>query len=166
MPDVVELILADHREFEELMRGLRDVSAERSVLRSEFAALLVAHADAEEREVYPELRRHASSTDQEVEHGEEEHAEINQALLAFLEVGDVEGEAYDEKLEELVEVVNHHTNEEEQTLLNDARVKLSESERQSLGEGFLAARKAMLDAGCGRVEIVRSLVTKTADRIG
>lgn len=165
MPDVVELILADHRKFEELMRGLRDVTTDRAALRAEFAALLVAHAEAEENEVYPGLRQKASSTDDAVEHGEEEHAEINQALLAFLEVADVEGEAYDEKLEELVEVVNHHTNEEEQTLLNDARKKLSPEESRQLADGFVSARKAALDTDCGRVEHVWQLVERTEDRI-
>jgi hemerythrin-like domain-containing protein len=158
VPDVVELILADHRKFEELMRRLCDVTADR-------AALLVAHAEAEEHEVYPGLRQTASSTDDEVEHGAEEHAEINQALLAFLELEDVEGATYDEKLEELVEVVNHHTNEEEQTLLNDARTNLSPEESRRLGDGFVTARKASLDADCGRVENVRLLVTKTEGRI-
>ncbi|SFA81438.1 Hemerythrin HHE cation binding domain-containing protein [Amycolatopsis marina] len=146
--------------FEELMRGLRDATADRRSLRTELAALLVAHAEAEEQEVYPGLRRFASSSDEEVEHGEEEHAQINQALLAFLELNDVEGETYDEKLEELVEVVNHHTNEEEQTLLNDARTKLSPEERKRLGLAFLKARAAAVDAGSGRVERLRQLVAE------
>lgn len=142
------------------MRGLRDATADRRSLRTELAALLVAHAEAEEQEVYPGLRRFASSSDEEVEHGEEEHAQINQALLAFLELNDVEGETYDEKLEELVEVVNHHTNEEEQTLLNDARTKLSPEERKRLGLAFLKARAAAVDAGSGRVERLRQLVAE------
>lgn len=165
MPDVVELILSDHRRFEELMRGLRDVTADRAALRGELAALLVAHAEAEEHEVYPGLRRQASSTQEEVEHGEEEHAEINRALLEFLELAGVEGETYAEKLEELVEVVNHHTNEEEQTLLNDARTTLSAAESHRLADRFATARKAALDADCGQVDNVRLLVTKTEDRI-
>lgn len=162
--DVVELILDDHRTFEILMRGLRDVTADRAGLRDEFAALLVAHAEAEEDEVYPTLRGQAADAE-EVTHGRSEHAEINQALLGFLELGEVSGENYDEKLEELVEVVNHHTNEEEQTLLNDARSHVSAEQRARLGTAFRTARQVQLDTNCGRIENVRLLVTRTQHRI-
>lgn len=162
--DVVELILADHRRFEDLMRGLRDVGADRATLRGELAALLVAHAAAEEQEVYPKLRKKASD-DEEVEHGEEEHAEINQALLSFLLLEDLNGDSYDESLENLVEVVNHHTNEEEQTLLNDARQDLDDQERARFGIAFRTARQVQLDTNCGRVENVRLVVGKTEGRL-
>src|SRR4051794_32131877 len=41
--DVVELILADHRRFEELFRELRDRTSDRPALLGELAELLVAH---------------------------------------------------------------------------------------------------------------------------
>jgi hypothetical protein len=47
--DVVELILADHRTFEELLRTLRDSTADREAARRAFAALHVAHAEAEDK---------------------------------------------------------------------------------------------------------------------
>ena len=50
--DVVELILDDHRRFETLLRQLRDSSSDRDTVRQAFAALHVAHAEAEERHVY------------------------------------------------------------------------------------------------------------------
>ncbi|WP_344421682.1 hemerythrin domain-containing protein [Amycolatopsis minnesotensis] len=164
--DVVELILTDHRRFEELMRGLRDITADRGRLRDEFATLLVAHAEAEEQEVYPKLRsKHAADQD-EVEHGEKEHAEINEALLRFAELTDLKGDEYDETLEDLVEVVNHHTNEEEQTLLNDARQHVPAAEREQLGVAFRTARQVLLDTNCGRIENLRLVVDKTASRTG
>jgi hemerythrin superfamily protein len=162
--DVVELILADHRKFEDLMRELRDINADRAKVRDELSALLIAHAEAEEREVYPKLRRKASDGD-DVEHSEEEHAEINKALLEFLELEDLKGEEYDDKLEELVETVNHHANEEEQTLLNDARQNVGAEEREKLGVAFATARQVLLDTNCGRIENVRLVVQKTEDRI-
>ena len=54
--DVVELILDDHRRFETLLRQLRDASSDRDAVRRALAALHVAHAEAEERQVYPTLR--------------------------------------------------------------------------------------------------------------
>ncbi|NUT96183.1 MAG: hemerythrin domain-containing protein, partial [Saccharothrix sp.] len=64
--DVVDLILNDHRRFEELFRELRDRSSDRPTLLSELAALLVAHAEAEESEVYPALKRYKRVDDEEV----------------------------------------------------------------------------------------------------
>ncbi|SNR46686.1 Hemerythrin HHE cation binding domain-containing protein [Haloechinothrix alba] len=165
MSDVVELILADHRKFEELMRGLRDAGADRAERRAELSALLVAHAVAEEQEVYPKLRKRRAASDDEIEHGEEEHAEINKALLAFLELEDLDGDRYADTLEELVETVNHHTNEEELTLLNDARTELAQEERDRLGVAFRTARDAQLETNCGRVENVRLLVGRTEHRV-
>ena len=55
--DVVDLILDDHRRFETLLRDLRDSSQDRDAVRKAFAALHVAHAEAEEKYVYPKLRK-------------------------------------------------------------------------------------------------------------
>src|SRR5690348_9922207 len=84
--DVVELILDDHRRFESLLRDLRDSSADRDAVRRAFATLHVAHACAEEKCVYPKLRRKDAVSAHDAHHGEEEHAEGNEALLAVLEL--------------------------------------------------------------------------------
>ena len=55
--DVVDLILDDHRLFEDLLRQLRDATADREAARSALAAVLVAHGEAEEAKVYPSLVR-------------------------------------------------------------------------------------------------------------
>ena len=72
--DVIELILEDHRRFEHLLRQLRDSTTDRDAVRRAFAALHVAHAEAEEKHVYPALRRKDAIDAHEAEHGEEEHA--------------------------------------------------------------------------------------------
>jgi hemerythrin superfamily protein len=163
--DVVELILTDHRRFEELFRDLRDRSADRTTLVGELAALLVAHAEAEESEVYPALKRYKKVDDDEVDHGAEEHAEGHQALLALMEVTDTESEEWEEKLEELVEALNHHVDEEERTILNDAREQVADDRRAELGELFLQVRDERIQDDCGNVEYVRKLAKATADRI-
>ncbi|NED38258.1 hemerythrin domain-containing protein [Streptomyces sp. SID8499] len=156
--DVVELILKDHRKMEDLFRILRNVEADRGAALQGFAHLLIAHASAEEDEVYPALRRYKNVDDDEVDHGVHEHHEANEALLALLEVGDTGSEEWDEKLEELVTAVNHHADEEERTLLNDARENVAEDRRSQLGEAFREARAKYLAEGCGSIENVRKLV--------
>lgn len=77
--DVVELILDDHRRFETLLRQLRDSSTDRDTIRTAFAARHVAHAEAEEKHVYPVLRKRRAIGEHEREHGEEELTILNPA---------------------------------------------------------------------------------------
>ncbi|MFF5857834.1 hemerythrin domain-containing protein [Streptomyces sp. NPDC012751] len=156
--DVVELILQDHRRMEELFRRMRSVEADRAAALEEFADLLVAHALAEEAEVYPALKRYKNIDDEEVEHGEHEHDEGNQALLDLLRVEEVGSEEWDEKLEELVKAVTHHADEEERTILNGARENVAAERRAELGAAFLRERERQLKAGCGSVANLRRLV--------
>lgn len=163
--DVIDLILADHRRFEDLLRQLRDASSDRDAVRAAFAALHVAHAEAEEQKVYPTLRRKRAIDADEADHGVEEHAEANQALLAVLELEGTDTQAFDDAVEELARLVNHHITEEELTILNPAREEVSERARAELGEAFATVRNAQLDADCGRVDNVRALVAE-AERKG
>src|SRR5687768_15715553 len=84
--DVIELILDDHRRFEALLRDLRDSTSDRDAVRKALSALHVAHAEAEEKHVYPKLQRRHAITEHEAEHGEEEHAEGHEAMLKVLEL--------------------------------------------------------------------------------
>jgi Hemerythrin HHE cation binding domain len=156
--DVVDLILDDHRSFEALLRQLRDATADRDAARRAFAALHVAHAEAEEHKVYPTLRRKDAISEHEEEHGEHEHAEGHEKLLAVLEADRLEGEEFDDLVEELATAVNHHLTEEELTILNPAREEVTDEVRAKLGTDFAEARNALLDEDCGSVENVRRIV--------
>ncbi len=158
--DVVDLILDDHRRFETLLRDLRDSSSDRDAVRQAFATLHVAHAEAEEKYVYPKLRRKHAVGEHEAEHGEEEHAEGHQALLAVLELKGTDTQAFEDAVEELAKVVNHHLTEEELTILNPAREEVSEQVRTELGEQFARERNAQVDDGCGSLTNVRRIVSK------
>ncbi|MFD5372927.1 hemerythrin domain-containing protein [Streptomyces griseoincarnatus] len=156
--DVVELILQDHRRMEDLFRRMRSVEDDRGAALREFSDLLIAHALAEESKVYPALKRYKNIEDDEVEHGEEEHDEGNEALLALLEVEEIGSDEWDEKLEELVEAVTHHADEEERTILNGARENVAMDRREELGKAFWEERERQLKSGCGSVDNVRKIV--------
>jgi hemerythrin superfamily protein len=158
--DVVELILEDHRRFEALLRDLRDSTSDRDAVRHAFATLHVAHAEAEEKFVYPKLHRKDAITAHEADHGEEEHAEGHQALLAVLELKGTDTQAFDDAVEELAKVVNHHLTEEELTILNPAREEVGEQARADLGEQFATERNKQIDDGCGAIANVRRIVAE------
>ncbi|WP_306328071.1 hemerythrin domain-containing protein [Streptomyces venezuelae] len=159
--DVVAVILKDHRTMEDLFRRMRSVEADRAAALKEFAALLIAHGEAEEAKVYGALKRFKGVDDEEVEHGSEEHDEGNEALLKLLEVEDVGSDKWDTRLEELVEAVTHHLDEEERTILNGARESVPDERRAELGRAFLEERARLLAADCGRVENVRAIVSRS-----
>ncbi|HHU11284.1 MAG TPA: cation-binding protein [Intrasporangiaceae bacterium] len=161
--DVVELILADHRLFEDLLRECRRIDRDRAAARQALAEILVAHAEAEEKHVYPTLRRKDAIGSHEEEHGEEEHAEITEALLEFLEAKGTDTQKYDDALEKLSAVVAHHSVEEELTILNPALTEVSGTVRAELGAAFAAGRNRLLDQGCASITQVRALLATAVD---
>jgi hemerythrin-like domain-containing protein len=158
--DVVEVILADHREFERLLRALRNREEDRAARLSELADLLVAHAEAEEDEVYPKLQRKAPDEAEEIAHGEEEHAEGHEALLALLQADPEDDEEFEEHLEELSEALTHHMDEEERDVLNAAREEVEDELRAELGRAFLRRRNELLAGSPGDVRNVGRLVAE------
>jgi hemerythrin superfamily protein len=162
--DVVEVILADHRWFEEALRELRDVQADRAAVLADLATVLIAHAEAEESKVYPSLRKKDAIDAEEVEHSEHEHDEGNEALLALMEVEDTASEEFSEKTHELSEALSHHLDEEERDVLNPARTDVSADDRAKLGDAFSVERSRLIDSDCGSIENVRKLVAKAKQK--
>ncbi|ADB32480.1 Hemerythrin HHE cation binding domain protein [Kribbella flavida DSM 17836] len=162
--DVVEVILADHRWFEEALRELRDVRSDRAAVLADLATVLVAHAEAEESKVYPSLSKKHAIAEEEVEHSEHEHDEGNEALLALMEVADTSSEEFSEKTHELSEALSHHLDEEERDVLNPARTDISQEVRDRLGEEFSAERERLIESGCGSIENVRKLVAAAKEK--
>ncbi|HYN68024.1 MAG TPA: hemerythrin domain-containing protein [Ornithinibacter sp.] len=161
--DVLDRILEDHALFEALLRRARRNDVDRDAARKALAEVLVAHAVAEEETVYPELRRARAIGGHEEEHGEEEHAEINEALLEFLQAKGTDTQKFDDALEELATVVNHHANEEEQTILNPAREEVSLERREELGVAWLTRRNRLLEQGCASEEQVAALLDEAVE---
>jgi hemerythrin-like domain-containing protein len=162
--DVVEVILADHRWFEEALRELRDVQADRAAVLADLATVLIAHAEAEESKVYPSLRKRNAIDAEEVEHSEHEHDEGNEALLALMEVEDTSSEEFSDKTHELSEALSHHLDEEERDVLNPARTEIGDDVRAELGEVFAAERARLIESGCGSIENVRKVVEKAKQK--
>ncbi|MEV4147612.1 glycerol kinase GlpK [Amycolatopsis sp. NPDC049691] len=134
--DLVEVLLADHRRFEQLLRDLRNAEADRPALVAELAALLVAHATATERIVRPGSAGTPFADD----------------LLAVLEADD-----FEKALLRLENVVDGHVRGEERGLLNDLRRTMSTSDRTGLGRAFVAERRRQLDLDCGSATHIREL---------
>ncbi|WP_433271964.1 hemerythrin domain-containing protein [Actinosynnema sp. CS-041913] len=138
MPDVVDLIMADHREVERLFDELKNHPEKRPLLVPVLSAVLTAHSRAEEDSVYPVARDEADESD-EIAHSQEEHVEAEQ-LLAKLVGTDPTSPRFDQVLEKLVEGVLHHVEEEESKVLPGMRSRLDSTRRDELGRAFAESR--------------------------
>lgn len=156
--DVVDLIIDDHRLFESLLRDLRDATADREAARETLANALMAHGEAEESEVYPNLVKKDAIEEEAAEHGEQEHAEGNEKLLALLECKGTDTQKFDAAVEGLQKALMHHIGEEEQTILNPARTEVDDEARARLGKAFATTRNIHLDKNVGDIEHVRQVV--------
>lgn len=156
--EIISLILDDHRFLETMLREVRDSSADRAAARSVLSAIVIAHGVAEEDIVYPELRyKTADVGKHEVEHGHEEHAEGNAALLELLQARGTDTQKFDDAVEKLSAYLAHHIVEEELTILNPAR-DLGDKVRRDLGSRWLVRRGELLDQDCGAEDNVRRIV--------
>jgi hemerythrin superfamily protein len=142
VPDVVDLIMQDHREVERIFQELKSSPEKRAGLTPVLVTLLTAHSRAEEAEVYPPAREEAGIAD-DVEHSQEEHLQADE-LLAKLAATDPESPDFDSALSELVEAVTHHVEEEESKVLPGMREGLPVERLQELGDAFAESRKQHL----------------------
>jgi hypothetical protein len=140
--DVVDLIMQDHREVERLFDELKQNPDKRPNLLPVLTTLLTAHSRAEEAEVYPVAAAEAGEKE-EISHSQQEHIEADQ-LLAKLAKTDPDSPDFDKALQNLVDAVSHHVEEEETKVLPGMRAGLSDERRAQLGAAFVASRKQHL----------------------
>jgi hypothetical protein len=96
------------------------------------------YSRAEEAEVYPAARDEAGKAE-DVAHSQEEHAEA-EAILERLRSLDHRSDEFDSTLEELIDGVTHHVEEEESSVLPGMRERLSPERLEELGDAFVSAR--------------------------
>jgi hemerythrin superfamily protein len=134
--DVITLITADHRKVEELFTLLKAGQGDQAATVAELHALLIAHARAEEDRVYPGIDAH---------HGLEEHKEA-EILLDALKRAEPGTPEFAQTLDELVESVSHHVQEEESTILPLLAKTAGEAGLKKLGLAFRQRRQQELQA--------------------
>ena len=139
--DVVDLIMQDHREVERLFEELK-IPEKRPGLVPVLTSLLTAHSRAEEAEVYPVARDEAGIAD-DVAHSQEEHIQAEEILARLAEI-DANSPQFESVLQEAVDAISHHVEEEESKVLPAIRSKLSAQRRAELADAFLAARESHL----------------------
>jgi len=138
VPDVVDLIKAQHRLIEDLLERAQKGDGDVAELLRRVDGLLRPHSEAEESFVYPAIRDYDESEGEEVKDGTAEHHHI-EAMLTELLQEDPDGPGFDGKLAAMAAELKHHVEEEESDLLPVLSEKASADERDELGTRFAEA---------------------------
>ena len=68
--------------------------------------------------------------------------------------------SFEDAIEAVAEVLNHHIGEEELSILNPARTDAPQELRERLGKAWSQQRNALLEDDCGSVEQVERIVKR------
>jgi hemerythrin-like domain-containing protein len=144
--DVVDLLSADHREFDRIFGQLEqlagrtgedDVRRKRELV-DEVSIGLVKHSVAEETQVYPRVEKKIDAD--EANHAKEEHAEAEETLKR-LERMDADDAGFDAAVAELIREIRHHVQEEESVMFTQLRSSFSHEELVDMAQQVETVKK-------------------------
>ncbi|MEU5779625.1 hemerythrin domain-containing protein [Micromonospora lupini] len=141
--DVVDILVADHREVETLFVELetrQGTPEHRRQLADVMIAELVRHAVAEEAYVYPTARKALPDGDQLADHEIEEHSDAERTMKD-LESVDPTDPRFDELLAHLTSTIRHHVQDEESDLFPRLRAAAAREELVELAAKVTAFKK-------------------------
>jgi hemerythrin superfamily protein len=137
--DALELLKQDHAKVKKLFEEAED--ADEKEQRSIFAQIkteLEIHAQIEESVFYPAMQRYNELKDMVAE-SLEEHNEVKTLLNEMESMSG--GEDFEDKLEELIDNVEHHAEDEEESkMFPKVRELVSAAELDKLGAQLQAAK--------------------------
>lgn len=134
--DIVQLILQDHKPLKKLIKTLKNSDLEMSKRQAafeEFAPVLIAHAKSEETVLYTFMKNRTELRDGGFE-GDVEHGLAEQMIDEAKSTDDQD--LWSARIKVLAELVEHHLEEEERTILPQVRRNAEPSERSAMGEKY------------------------------
>jgi hemerythrin superfamily protein/carbon monoxide dehydrogenase subunit G len=140
--DVVEILSADHREFQALIQEIRTApdAATRSDLRDALVSGLVRHAVGEEMYVYPAIKQYVPDGEAAVEHDTAEHKELERTMKE-LEAVEPTDPQFDTLLGQLETILVDHVQDEESDQFPKLRVAIPREQLVEIGAKVQSAKK-------------------------
>src|SRR6266508_4433862 len=142
-PDVVDVLMADHREVEGIFAELEKPGGSpqrRRDLAQVVIAELVRHSTAEEQHLYPATREYLPDGDRIAEHELAEHARAEDVMHQLMKL-DADEDTFNHLLAKLISDIRHHIQEEETKLFPRLRDACYRATLVQLGRKALAAEK-------------------------
>lgn len=133
---IFELLKKDHRKVEKLFSEIEETndSKKREKLFEQIGQELSLHAEAEELTFYPAMREY-EKTDALIEEAEEEHVEVK-VMLEEMKSLDVKSPEFARKLLDIKTAVQHHVEEEENSVFPSVAECMNEKELEQLADEF------------------------------
>jgi hemerythrin superfamily protein len=141
MTDIIDLVLGDHLTVEQLFDKLQAARGvdDQAELFAQVKEALEHHASAEEKVLYPRVRKEGPAGKKEVKDAGEEHDEIRDSLKE-VEEHEPGTDLFTLAVTQLVATTKHHVGVEEVELLPHFRINSDASERETLGLRFEEAK--------------------------
>jgi hemerythrin superfamily protein len=137
----LELLKEDHQKVQDLFDQVKATENEKQhkQLYKKIKVELEAHTYAEEKVLYPTLKKDEEFKDQVLE-AIEEHMQVKTLIRDIERLADG-SERFDAKLKVLIDNVEHHVEEEEEELFPKVEARFSEEDLETLGAELEAAKK-------------------------
>jgi hemerythrin superfamily protein len=130
--NAISLLTSQHRKVEALFKKLEGGRSDKLAVREELANSLAAHMAIEHEFFYSSFKE---VDDDMVNESYEEHSLAEFALKRLLAT-DPEDEAFAARVTALKEVIQHHVEEEEETLFPEVAKAVSEETLNSMGKAM------------------------------
>ena len=142
--DAIVLLRDDHKQIKRLFRefeqaGERATKTKGSIVAKIIEALTV-HTYLENEVMYPEVRKLMPELENDVLESYEEH-HVAEVLCVELSMLSPDHERFEAKTTVLIEIVEHHIEEEEQDWFPKVREGLARKQLQRIGDQMLELRK-------------------------
>lgn len=134
---ILDELKADHRELKAQIRAIlkAEASKERAALFSRFQSLLTAHSRAEEKVLYRRLEKSEDGKDEALE-GTVEHEVADRLVADLSKSRTLEADKWTARCTVLKELLEHHTDEEEDEMFKTARKQFDQATLDKMGEEF------------------------------
>ena len=137
----------DHSEVDTLFDEIQDCDngSERLRLFREVKSKLLPHLEAEQEVLYQRLEQGKSDDSRRFAHeGRSEHDVVDKQLQKISGLGDPMSNQWEGELKVLVDLVEHHVNEEESTGFSCARSEFDGETLEKMGDQFRKQKQKLL----------------------
>lgn len=142
--DIYDYLKWDHEQVSQLFKQFEksDLEVRKKQIMALIAQELLIHAQSEQETFYQTLENYPETRDVAL-HGREEHQEITD-LINLIVSANKFGAAWEKKVIELKNIVEHHVNEEEGEIFKKAKKVLSEDDAYILKEKMHYLKQQLL----------------------
>ncbi|MEO8179638.1 MAG: hemerythrin domain-containing protein [Deltaproteobacteria bacterium] len=137
------LLESQHRKVEALFKKLKGGRSDPRIVLEELSSSLAAHMAIEQGIFYPRIKELDSDL---VNESYEEHAVAELALKRLL-MTDPDEEEFQARVTTLMELIEHHVEEEEKELFPEVEKTMEEEELAQLGKAMKARFEEVFEAG-------------------